>query len=107
MRINNDDSASNKDCSIALKEGEGLSTNGGDLHRITLNRGKFDLSGLPRGVYTLVVLPLRASLQYEQAQVGPQTLRGAGGPVGMVTIDLAGGDQSVKIFLSESPNTRP
>lgn len=107
VRINNDDTAGNKDCSIALKEGAGLSTDGGGVHRITLNRGKFDLSGLPRGVYTLVVLPLRASLRYEHAQVGPQTLRGAAGPVGMVTIDLAAGDQSVKIFLSESTNTRP
>lgn len=107
VRINNSDSASNKDCSIALKEGDGLSASGGGIHRITLNRGKFDLSGLPRGIYTLVVMPLRTSLQYEQAQVGPQLLRGSAGPVGLVRIDLAAGDQSVKIFLSENTDTRP
>lgn len=107
VRINNHESGTDKDCSIALKEGDGIGPGGGDIHRLTLNGGKFDLSGLPRGVYTLVILPLRTSVQYEEAQVGAQILRGSAGPIGIVRIDLTAGDELVKIFLNEIADKRP
>lgn len=107
VRINNNDSASDKDCSIALKAGDGLGTTDGDVYRITLNRGKFELSGLPRGVYTLVILPLRTSVEYEQAQVGTQILRGSLGPIGIVKIDLTTGDQMVRVFLNDNAGKAP
>jgi uncharacterized surface anchored protein len=107
VTINNNDSASNKDCSIALKAGDALAAGDSDIYRITLNRGKFELSGLPRGVYSLVILPLRISLQYEQAQVGTQFLRGSAAPFGMLKIDLTAGEQVVKIFLKEAADKTP
>lgn len=107
VRININDSASNKDCSIALNAGDGIGTPGSDVYRITLNSGKFELSGLPRGVYTLVVLPLRTSLEYEQAQVGTQILRGSLGPIGIVKIDLTTGDQLVSVFLNDNAGKAP
>lgn len=107
VRINNHDVAGNKDCSIALKEGEGIGVSEGNIYRVTLNGGRFELSGLPRGVYTLVIMPLRTSLQFEQAQVGAQTLRSALGPIGMVKIDLTAGNQVVKISLTESADKTP
>ena len=105
--INNSYSASDKDCSIALKEGDGLDASNASIYRATLKRGKFELFGIPRGVYTLVVLPRRTSLRYEGAQVGTQNLRGTADPFGFVRIDLTGGDQAVKVFLNESANTTP
>jgi hypothetical protein len=102
ITINNNDPANNNDCSIALKAGDGLAAGDGDIYRITLNRGRFELSGLPRGVYSLLVLPLRTSLQYEQAQVGTQFLRGSAGPFGILKIDLTAGEQVIKIFLKEA-----
>lgn len=107
VRINNNDSASDKDCSIALKAGEGIGATDSNVYRITLNRGGFELSGLPRGVYTLVVLPLRTSVEYEQAQVGTQTLHGSLGPIGIVKIDLTTGDQMVRVFLNDNAGKAP
>ena len=107
VTINNNDSATNNDCSIALKAGEGLAAGDGDIYRITLNRGKFELSGLPRGVYSLVVLPLRTTLQYEQAQVGTQFMRGSGAPFGILKIDLTAGQQVINIFLKEAADKTP
>lgn len=107
VTINNNDSANNKDCSIALKAGEELGAGDRDIYRITLNGGKFELSGLPRGVYSLLILPLRTSLQYEQAQVGTQVLRGSAAPFGVLKIDLTAGEQVVKIFLKEAVDKRP
>lgn len=102
VKINDNDSASNKDCSIALKANED-----GNIYRITLNEGKFDLAGLPRGVYSLIILPLRTSLQYERVQLGPEILRSAAGPYGIVKIDLTAGEQVVNIFLNEVANKTP
>jgi uncharacterized surface anchored protein len=107
VKINNNDSAGNKDCSIALKAGDGISMGDGDIYRITLNQGRFDLSGLPRGVYSLIILPLRTSLRYEYAQVGPEILRPPAGPYGIVRIDLTAGEQVVKIFLNEAASKTP
>ena len=107
VTINNNDSVSNNDCSIALKAGDGLAAGDGDIYRLTLDRGKFELSGLPRGVYSLLVLPLRTSLQYEQAQVGTQLLRGSAGPFGVLKIDLTNGEQVVKISLKEATDKTP
>lgn len=107
IRINNNSSATDKDCSVALKAGDGIGTSEGDVYRIPLNRGEFELSGLPRGVYTLVILPLRTSLQYEQAQVGAQALRSSLGPIGIVTIDLTVGDQQVRVLLNDNAEKAP
>lgn len=107
VKINNNDSAGNKDLSIALKSGDGINMSDGDIYRITLNQGKFDLSGLPRGVYSLIILPLRTSLRYEYAQVGPEILRSPAGHYGIVRIDLTAGEQVVKVFLNEAANKTP
>jgi hypothetical protein len=107
VNINYNNSATNKDCSIALKAGDGLGMSENDIYRLTLSGGKFELSGLPRGVYSLLVLPLRTSLEYERAQVGSQSLRGSAGPFGVLKIDLSGGEQVVKIFLKEAADKRP
>lgn len=97
--INDSVFAGNQDCSIALKEGNTLDDSSGRLHRITLDQGRFTLSGLPSGQYTLVIMPLRPSLQYDRAQVGEITIRQPGA-FGLQGLNLTGGDQAVKIFLT-------
>jgi uncharacterized surface anchored protein len=96
--INNIQLAGALDCTIALKEGDGLDVNNGRIHRVILDRGKFSVSGLTRGVYTLVVMPLRPSLQYQEAQVGRESIVN-GGAYGILRIDLTAGEEAVRIFL--------
>lgn len=97
--INNSVSAGNQDCTVALKEGNSIDDSNATLYRVTLEQGRFNLSGLRRGMYTLVIMPLRPSLQYEQAQVGQVGIRNTGA-FGILRIDLTSGDQTVKIFLT-------
>lgn len=96
--INNIQLAGELDCTIALKEGDGLDVSNGRIHRVILHRGKFSLSGLPTGIYTLVVMPLRPSLQFQEAQVGRQNIR-SGGAYGILRINLTAGEEAVRIFL--------
>jgi hypothetical protein len=86
------------DCTVVLKEGDGLDISNSRVHRVKFDRGKFSLSGLTRGVYTLVVMPLRPSLEYQEAQVGRENIRN-GGAYGILRIDLTNGDEMVRIFL--------
>jgi hypothetical protein len=96
--INDSLMAGNDDCSIALQEGATLDP-GTNFHRVVLDRGTFKLAGLKRGVYTLVVMPLRSSLRYQQARVGAQ-LTADSGAFGILKIDLTSGGQTAKIYLS-------
>jgi hypothetical protein len=98
--INDSLAARSLDCTLALKEGEGLDGNSGKIHRIVLQDGHFSLSGLTPGTYTLVVMPLRSSLQYEHALVGLRNVSNPGA-YGVLRLDLSAAEQTIKIFLSE------
>ena len=98
--INGLQAARNLDCTIALKEGDGIDGNTGKIHRIALQDGRFSLAGLNRGVYTLVVMPLRPSLQYERAYVGVRNISSPGA-FGILRLDLSDARQTIKIILSE------
>jgi hypothetical protein len=92
--------AGNQDCSIALQEGSSLNGSDASLYRVTLDRGQFNLSGLAQGTYTLVVIPLRSSLRFEQSQVGRAINRDPG-PYGLLHLNLIAGNETVKILLND------
>lgn len=98
--INGSAAAGSQDCVIALKDGDQIDPANGNLYRASLQNGKFRLTGLERGIYTLVVMPLRPSLQFREVQIGGEVVRNQG-PFGILQIDLTAGDKNLKIFLSD------
>jgi hypothetical protein len=98
--INGSRAASSQDCVIALKEGDQIDPVNGSVYRASLQNGKFSFTGLEKGVYTLVVMPLRPSLQFREVQIGGEVVRNQG-LFGILQIDLTAGDKNLRILLSD------
>lgn len=98
--INGSLAAGSQDCVIALKDGDQIDPASGNIYRVSLKNGKFSLTDLEKGIYTLVVLPLRPSLQFREVQIGGELVRNPG-PFGILQIDLTAGDKNLKIFLAD------
>lgn len=103
VRIGERAPATELDCAVALREGDDLAAQDRPVYRVRLDReGRFRVTGLRRTVYTLVVLPLRPSLQFESATVDGRLLAEPN-IVGVLRLDL-GTDATgtVSINLSDS-----
>ena len=100
VMINGSLAVTGQDCAIALKDGDQIDPSSGSTYRANLQKGKFSLIGLERGIYTLVVMPLRPSLQFREVQIDNEIFRNQG-PFVILRIDLTAGDKNVKIFLAE------
>ncbi|HEY6233148.1 MAG TPA: carboxypeptidase regulatory-like domain-containing protein [Pyrinomonadaceae bacterium] len=97
--INNFTAARDEDCTLVLQSGEAIQPGNKSLYRITLRQGRFKIAGLSAGMYTLVVMPLRPSLQFEEAWLDSRRVQSPGA-FGVVRMDLRN-PQTVKIQLKE------
>jgi uncharacterized membrane protein len=92
-------SARTDDCRLMLKEGNDLLAADKQSYDVEIKNGAFHISGLRRGVYTLLIVPKRQSLQYASAEmdgalfVNNQT-------VGQLQLDLHQGSKSVTLHLA-------
>jgi uncharacterized surface anchored protein len=102
VRIGGRTPANASDCTLALKEGEDLAAPGRPAYAVKLDAaGRFRVTGLREGVYTLVVLPLKPSLRYESATLDGQVV-GVPNVFGALRLDLGPGPRTVTINLGES-----
>jgi hypothetical protein len=91
--------AGNLDCTLALKEGDDLLAQDKAIYQIKLNAGgKFQLSGLRKTSYTLVIMPSKPSLQYDSAQVDEQIFR-SDTLWGRLRLDLRTGAKTIRVSL--------
>jgi hypothetical protein len=99
VTINGNSSATDFDCVVGLKEGENLLGHDIPTYSVKLGpRGSFALNGLRKSVYTLVVLPLKPSLEYEYVQIDGQVFHDRH-IFGKMTIDLRAGSKTLVINL--------
>lgn len=99
VTVNDRSAATGSDCAIALKEGEDLLGNDVPTYSVKLGaQGSFALNGLRKTLYTLVVLPLKPSLEYEYVQIDGQVFHDRQ-IFGKITIDLRTGSKTVVINL--------
>lgn len=99
ITINKTSAATDFDCVIALKEGTDLLGRDSPTYGVKLDpRGSFTVNGLRRSTYTLVIMPIKPSLQYEYAEIDGQLFHDRQ-IFGSLTIDLRAGPKSVVINL--------
>lgn len=100
VTIDQNAAATELDCAIALKEGDDLLGSGSPTFGVKLDpQGSFMISGLQKTVYTLVILPLKPSLQYEYAKVDGRVFRDPQ-IFGKLTLDMRTEIKTITINLA-------
>ena len=101
VTINRNSAATDLDCAIALKEGDDIGRQDTPTYSVRLGpEGSFAINGLRKTLYTLVILPLNPSLEYEYVQVDGKLLQDRQF-FGRVAIDLRMGPKSIVINLAQ------
>lgn len=101
VTINKNSAATDLDCAIALKEGDDIGRQDTPTYSVRLGpEGSFAINGLRKTLYTLVILPLNPSLEFEYVQLDGQLFQGRQ-LFGRVAIDLRIGAKTIVINLAQ------
>ena len=101
VTINKNSAATDLDCAIALKEGDDIGRQDTPIYSVRLGpEGSFVINGLRKTLYTLVILPLNPSLEYEYVELDGQLFQGRQ-LFGRVAIDLRIGSKTIVINLAQ------